>query len=136
VFDLTDLASFYNIKAWLHEIHQHNSNADIPILLVGNKLDLTHKRLVSDSEISSFAESAGLPFILTSARTNNNVSLMFDRLAHNYLDMYSKKLRELEGEELQKWQTLQQKKGKFGAGIDIVQRESSKHGLFSCCMIQ
>jgi hypothetical protein len=44
VYDITDRASFVNIRAWMNQIHMH---ADVGVnkVLVGNKLDLeNHER--------------------------------------------------------------------------------------------
>jgi Ras-related protein Rab-11A len=45
VFDLTKMKSFENLEIWLKEARSY-SNADIAIVLVGNKLDLVNNREV------------------------------------------------------------------------------------------
>lgn len=44
---MTIQISFDNTKDWLREVHQY-ADDDISIYLVGNKCDLTGKRLISD----------------------------------------------------------------------------------------
>jgi Ras-related protein Rab-11A len=45
VFDLTKMKSFENLEIWLKEARSY-SDADIAIVLVGNKLDLVNNREV------------------------------------------------------------------------------------------
>jgi hypothetical protein len=46
VYDVTDEESFNNVKQWLSEIDRYASD-NVNKLLVGNKSDLTAKRVVS-----------------------------------------------------------------------------------------
>jgi ribosome biogenesis GTPase A len=45
VYDVTDLESFNNVKQWLNEIDRY-ANENVNKLLVGNKSDLTTKKVV------------------------------------------------------------------------------------------
>jgi len=45
VYDVTDQESFNNVKQWLNEIDRY-ANENVNKLLVGNKSDLTSKRVV------------------------------------------------------------------------------------------
>ena len=45
VYDVTDMESFNNVKQWLNEIDRY-ANENVNKLLVGNKSDLTAKRVV------------------------------------------------------------------------------------------
>jgi GTPase SAR1 family protein len=46
VYDVTDQDSFNNVKQWLNEIDRYASD-NVNKLLVGNKSDLTDKKVVS-----------------------------------------------------------------------------------------
>lgn len=46
VYDVTDQESFNNVRQWLNEIDRYASD-NVNKLLVGNKCDLTDKRVVS-----------------------------------------------------------------------------------------
>lgn len=46
VYDVTDQESFNNVKQWLSEIDRYASDS-VNKLLVGNKCDLTSKKVVS-----------------------------------------------------------------------------------------
>jgi hypothetical protein len=59
--------------------HTH-TDANIVIMLVGNKSDLRHKRAVPTEEATSFAEKEKLAFIETSALDATHVESAFKRI--------------------------------------------------------
>mmetsp|Transcript_26217 Transcript_26217/g.75649 ORF Transcript_26217/g.75649 Transcript_26217/m.75649 type:complete len:204 (-) Transcript_26217:181-792(-) len=82
VYDVTDRSSFQNVQQWIREIDR-NAGDNCHKLLVGNKADLTGKRAVSSKEGQEFAESLGLEFLETSAKTSQNVEQAFLSMAAN-----------------------------------------------------
>jgi Ras-related protein Rab-2A len=64
----------------LEEAKQH-AQANMVILLIGNKNDLDHKRAVSTEEGKAFADANGLLFLETSAKTAFNVEQAFLKTA-------------------------------------------------------
>ncbi len=74
VFDVTNLISFDHVENWYHEIQ---SCGNIPIILLGNKIDLVEKRKVPPEMIKSFNDKFNLPYFETSAKTGENVLDMF-----------------------------------------------------------
>ena len=80
VYDVTDNESFNNVKQWLHEIDRYACE-NVNKLLVGNKSDLTAKRVVSTEQGKEFAESLGIEFLETSAKTATNVEQAFLTMA-------------------------------------------------------
>mmetsp|Transcript_8532 Transcript_8532/g.14731 ORF Transcript_8532/g.14731 Transcript_8532/m.14731 type:complete len:201 (+) Transcript_8532:44-646(+) len=76
VYDVTRRNTFEYLEGWLLETRQH-SDPNIVIILVGNKVDLDHLRVVSTEEGKQFAEENELIFIETSAKTAYNVSKAF-----------------------------------------------------------
>lgn len=76
VFDLTNYASFEHLPRWIQEIRA-NTAANIPLLLVGNKSDLSDERTVSISEINRFTRNANLYYMETSAKTGDGVGDCF-----------------------------------------------------------
>eukprot|EP00934_Nitzschia_sp_Nitz4_P006234 Nitzschia sp. Nitz4//scaffold238_size30058//21838//22677//NITZ4_008004-RA/size30058-augustus-gene-0.18-mRNA-1//-1//CDS//3329543543//6224//frame0 len=76
VYDVSDRASFQNVKQWLHEIDR-NAGEATQKLLIGNKCDLDRKRAVSTAEGKEFADSMGIEFLETSAKTSQNVEQAF-----------------------------------------------------------
>ena len=49
VFTVTERQSFENVKTWVESVEQ-NSRPNMPILLVGSKVDLDHDRVISKEE--------------------------------------------------------------------------------------
>lgn len=80
VYDVTDQESFNNVKQWLNEINRYASE-NVNKLLVGNKCDLTTRRVVSYQVGKEFADSLGIPFLETSAKNATNVEEAFMTMA-------------------------------------------------------
>ena len=76
VYDITDRSSFEHLKKWVDDVDKM-ANPNVCKLLVGNKVDLQSKRMVSFEEGQQFAANMGIPFIETSAKTALNVQKMF-----------------------------------------------------------
>jgi len=79
VFDVTSRESFENIQVWLQDVYKFASQ-DIPMILVGNKADMVASRQVSDEEAQAFANTLGIKYITTSAKSNASVDEAFDQL--------------------------------------------------------
>ncbi|KPP74084.1 ras-related protein Rab-1A-like [Scleropages formosus] len=80
VYDVTDQESFNNVKQWLQEIERYASE-NVNKLLVGNKCDLTTKKVVDYTTAKEFADSLGIPFLETSAKNATNVEQAFMTMA-------------------------------------------------------
>jgi len=80
VFDLTNYASFEHLPQWIEEVRA-NIKSEIPLLLVGNKSDLTDQRAVSIEEINNFTRDFNLYYMETSAKTGDGVGDCFYILA-------------------------------------------------------
>ncbi|KAJ1066177.1 hypothetical protein K5549_018368, partial [Capra hircus] len=106
VYDVTDQESYANVKQWLQEIDRYASE-NVNKLLVGNKSDLTTKKVVDNttakvsgpgqaaghskvrgltsspllSPHQEFADSLGIPFLETSAKNATNVEQAFMTMA-------------------------------------------------------
>ncbi|KAL3051075.1 ras-related protein Rab-26 [Gymnodraco acuticeps] len=80
LYDVTNKASFDNIRAWLTEIHEY-AQQDVVIMLLGNKVDSSHDRMVKREEGEKLAKEFGVPFMETSARSGLNVELAFTAVA-------------------------------------------------------
>lgn len=76
VYDITNPASFASVSGWLEEIRRHGARHMI-IVLVGNKVDLKASRLVGEREARDFAESNGLLYMETSAKTGVGINEIF-----------------------------------------------------------
>jgi len=80
VYDIAKHLTYENVERWLRELRDH-ADANIVIMLVGNKSDLRHLRAVPTDEAKAFAEKNNLSFIETSALDSTNVETAF----HNIL---------------------------------------------------
>ncbi|KAG6427383.1 hypothetical protein SASPL_111626 [Salvia splendens] len=83
VYDVTDEASFNNIRNWIRNIEQHASD-NVNKILVGNKADMDEsKRAVPTSKGQALADEYGIKFFETSAKTNMNVEEVFFSIARD-----------------------------------------------------
>jgi small GTP-binding protein len=85
VFDRTRHQTFNNVDVWYNEITKHIADK-ISIIIVGNKSDLADKIEVSEEEIKEKAKNYGFHYILTSAKTGENVNEAFNYIAYKLLE--------------------------------------------------
>ncbi len=84
VFDVTRPNTFQNLDSWVKELKENVG--DIPIAMVGNKADLTNMIATDEGEERSWAKkNQAVIYLRTSAKTGENVDLVFDVLAHKVL---------------------------------------------------
>ena len=98
VYDITERESFENLNSWLIEIEK-NANKNVYKLLIGNKCDLEDKRKVTYQEGKDFAESNGMKFMETSAKTASKVQEAFELLTTEIIKSNLNKERGLEKKE-------------------------------------
>mgnify|MGYP006158316997 CR=1 FL=1 len=73
MFDITNKSSFNNCNYWVNEFNNNkNSDKYISKLLIGNKLDLEHKRQISKKEAEIFAKKIGFHYTEISTKKNVN----------------------------------------------------------------
>jgi len=76
-YDVTNRKSYEKIQEWIDSIAD-NASANIKMVLVGNKIDLT--RDVTKDEGKKLAENYKIPFFETSAKTDEGVNECIRRL--------------------------------------------------------
>lgn len=79
VFDLTSAASLDRAKNWVAELRSQVGES-IKIVLVGNKSDLPNKA-VDIEDVQTYCKQQDLTYFECSAKTGDNVSLVFHTLA-------------------------------------------------------
>jgi len=100
VFDVCQRNSFANVKVWFKELEDFLKRINIPIVIVGNKIDLADQRSVSYKEGIELAEEltkeiaeSHFSYIETSALTGKNIGDAFSLIAYHYI-MKSKEREE------------------------------------------
>ncbi|UOH82399.1 hypothetical protein LQV05_005100 [Cryptococcus neoformans] len=97
VYDIAKHQTYENVTRWLKELRDH-ADANIVIMLVGNKSDLKHLRAVSTDEAKQFATENGLLFIETSALDASNVESAFQNILTDIYRIVSSKSLESSGD--------------------------------------
>lgn len=78
MYDVTDVQSFEQAKRWAAEIEEMVDSVG-PMVLVGNKVDLTRK--VKKDEVEVWARGKNVPHFETSASSGIGVKELFEFLA-------------------------------------------------------
>ncbi|XP_065034891.1 ras-related protein RABA1f-like [Musa acuminata AAA Group] len=79
VYDLSRHITFENTARWLQELRSH-TDPKIVVMLVGNKADLRHIRVVSVEEAKAFASKEKAFFMETSTLESINVENTFNEV--------------------------------------------------------
>jgi len=84
IYDSTKRSSFEKLYDWIQDFK--DARGDEPMLLIGNKSDLSDNILIEDSEAMELAQNYNMEFISTSAKTGENVEEAFLRVIKTILD--------------------------------------------------
>ncbi len=91
VFDVSRRRTFMLLEEWLDEL-QKAIQKEIPLVLVANKTDLPD-RVVEPSEGREFADSHGMPYVESSAKTGEGIIDIFEHLGKILVDKRQKGVR-------------------------------------------
>ena len=80
VYDITSEVSFEKAKEWVNELQQ-SANENMIISLVGNKTDIEYLRKVEKDKAIEYANQNDLVFLETSAKSGDNITEAFNRIA-------------------------------------------------------
>ena len=83
VYDVTEPQSLLKIPGWVSSIKKAVKKT-IPMILIGNKIDLD--REVDRSEAEDLSKRLSCEYLETSARTGENVEVAFDMIARACLE--------------------------------------------------
>ena len=128
VYDLTKQLSYDHVTKWLKELRDH-ADANIVIMLVGNKSDLVHLRAIRTQDAEAFSEKEGLSFIETSALNASNVEVAFQNILSEVYNIVSKKALSLEEDA----SSIAPKDGKVIAVGDKYNTQDSNKKV-GCCL--
>jgi small GTP-binding protein len=86
-YDVTNSESFDNLKFWISSIKTNlfEKNIFIPIIIIGNKIDLEDMRDISKDVASAFAKENNFKYFETSAKTGEGVDEAFRDLVNQIL---------------------------------------------------
>eukprot|EP00055_Hartaetosiga_balthica_P009966 m.41035 g.41035 ORF g.41035 m.41035 type:complete len:225 (+) comp6972_c1_seq1:162-836(+) len=122
-FSTIDRASFENVESWISKVEVEVGR--IPMVLIQNKVDLLDQAEMTKEEAEGLADKVKLKFFRTSVLEDHNINQVFQYLG----DLFVKRLREREGQEVQSTQTLHQnqpKKRTFATSEGVVQLQPKR----------
>ncbi|NVM18462.1 MAG: GTP-binding protein [Candidatus Lokiarchaeota archaeon] len=105
VFDVCERETFANVNVWYKELEDFLDNKNIPIVIVGNKIDLSDQRIIQYKEGIALVDDllqqnsdGDFSYIETSALTGENIRDAFSLIAYHYItkskDREEQKLKE------------------------------------------
>ena len=83
-FDVTNRESFENVNTWFSDVKENAKFAQIPVYLIGNKIDLPNRE-ISQEEANEYCKSSGMKYFEISCKINMNISEVINRMI---LDCY------------------------------------------------
>ena len=86
IYNICDRKSFERINFWLKELKENNRIDELFICLVGNKIDLEDKRIISTAEGETFAKDNNIHFFEVSAKTGKGISELFNKVIKGSLE--------------------------------------------------
>ena len=91
VFAINDKESFELLKGKYTRVMKGKHGIKCPIVLIGNKQDLENERVIQYDEAKKLADSWGIEYMETSAKTNFNCKEAFEKLAQKIAALKSSK---------------------------------------------
>lgn len=82
VYDVTAEQTFNSVERWFSEATS-NLRQKVPMLLIGNKIDLEDQRQIPSERGAKFAEDHGMEFLEGSALLDTNIREAFERMAQS-----------------------------------------------------
>ena len=90
VFDVTSQDSFDNVKGWINSIKSNIGENVIPIIIVGNKIDMENMREISKEDGKKIASENDFKYFETSAKTGIGVDEAIKEIVNQILDIQDK----------------------------------------------
>ncbi|TXT65224.1 MAG: Small GTP-binding domain protein [Promethearchaeota archaeon] len=85
VVDRTRKETLENVEKWVEDIKE-SVKIRIPIIIVANKSDLIDEIVISEEDVRNAADEHGFNYIITSAKTGENVNDAFSYIAYKFLE--------------------------------------------------
>jgi len=106
IYDITKKDTFENVRNWINNIKDEAPDR-VVLILVGNKVDDERNRVVPKSEGEEIAKEFNLPFFECSAKSDINVTPVFDTLIKKIIEVNPKNR---EGQKLNQNKKTEKKK--------------------------
>ena len=97
--DISVYQSFNQAKSWIDEFRKKKNNDHIPILFIGNKIDIKD-RSVSIEEIKEIEKRKNVKTIEISIKTNENVDKIFPIIIDDFFEKLEDKRISLIGDKI------------------------------------
>ena len=85
IYDITNEASYNNLKAWVKLIKEE-CGKHMQLIILGNKSDLNDQRKISKDEAINYAKEQKIEYIETSSKTGENVKKAVTMICENILE--------------------------------------------------
>jgi small GTP-binding protein len=106
VFDLTNRQTYENVKIWYNELVEFLGKKDIPIVIIGNKIDLGDQKTITYQDGVALASSLStqgiskISYIETSALSGENVDDAFSLISYFYIQKAKEREEQILNESL------------------------------------
>ena len=85
IYDITNEASYNNLKSWVKLIKEE-CGKHMQLIILGNKSDLNDERKISKDEAINYAKEQKIDYIETSSKTGENVKKAVTMICENILE--------------------------------------------------
>ncbi len=99
IYDIGSRKSFERVEFWLKELKENNRIDELFICLVGNKIDLEDKRVITSEEGQKYALDNNIHFFEVSARSGKGISELFNKVINGAMDKVFSTNEKDEGED-------------------------------------
>ena len=95
MYDISDVKTFNHLEKWMELIRELASG--IPLILIGNKIDLINDRLISKEKGEQFANDNNITFFESSGKSGINIEESFIYLGEEIIKNKSSNSKAFEG---------------------------------------
>ena len=86
IYDIGSRKSFKRIDFWLKELKENNRIDELFICLVGNKIDMEDKRVITTEEGENYAKNNNILFFEVSAKSGKGIAELFNKVIGGAMD--------------------------------------------------
>ena len=99
IYDIGNKKSFERVDFWLKELKSNNRIEELFICLVGNKIDLEDKRVISTEDGEKYAKENNINFFEVSAKSGKGVNDLFNAAIKGSMDKVFSSNEKEEGDD-------------------------------------